>query len=114
MPITGTFGLQVAATTTRCTGCVETYLSQLEDVLFAVNDLESAAWQPGADIASVQPAVLVQHFPRLLLVLIVPFEDGGPPHADLHTPMTQTLIFLGTAWRCTNTLPCCSWLFSST
>lgn len=64
--------------THRCT-----HLGQLEDVLLTINDLESAARQPRAHITSVQPAMLIKHFPSLFLILQVPLEDGGAPYTDL-------------------------------
>ena len=60
-------------------------LRQLEDVLLAVDDLEAATRQPSSHIASVQPAILVQHLPSLLLILEVPLENGGAPHTDLQS-----------------------------
>lgn len=67
---------------THCVG--QTDLSQLEDVFLAVNDFEAATGQPGADISSVQPPILVQHLLGLLLILEVPLEDRGAPHTNLH------------------------------
>ena len=61
------------------------YLRQLEDVLLAVDDLEPATRQPSSHIATVQPAILVQHLPSLLLILEVPLENGGAPHTDLQS-----------------------------
>ncbi len=67
------------------TACLYSYnhLSQLENVFLAINDLQSAARQPCADITSVQPAIPVQHFPSLFLILQVPLENGGAPYTDL-------------------------------
>ena len=59
------------------------HLCQLEDVLLAINDLESAAREPCAHITSVQPALHIQHFPCLLLILEVPLENSGAPDTDL-------------------------------
>ena len=59
------------------------HLCQLENVLLAINDLESAARQPCAYITGVQPALPIQHFPSLFLILEVPLENGGAPDTDL-------------------------------
>lgn len=69
------------AQTARLNSC--NHLSQLKDVLLAINDLESAARQPCAHITGVQPALPIQHFPSLLLILQVPLENGGAPDTDL-------------------------------
>ena len=61
----------------------ETDLRQFEDVLLAVDDLETAAREPQADIPGVQPAVRVQDLPCLLLVLVVSLEHCRAPYADL-------------------------------
>ena len=60
------------------------YLRELEDVFLAVDDLEALPGQPGAHIPGVEPPLLVDGLPRLLLVLVVPLEDGGAPHANLY------------------------------
>ncbi len=73
---------QALATQTACLNSCD-HLSQLEDVLLAINDLESAARQPCADITGVQPALPIQHFPGLFLILEVPLENGGAPYTDL-------------------------------
>lgn len=67
------------------TACVNSCndLSQLENVLLAINDLESAARQPCAHITSVQPAIPIQYLPSLFLILQVPLENGGAPYTDL-------------------------------
>ena len=59
------------------------HLCQLENVLLAINDLESAARQPCAHITGVQPAIPIQHFLSLFLILQVPLENGGAPYTDL-------------------------------
>ena len=70
---------------TAQTACLNScnHLSQLEDVLLAINDLESATREPCAHITSVQPALHIQHFPCFLLILEVPLENGGAPDTDL-------------------------------
>lgn len=45
-------------------------LGELEEVLLAVDDLEGADGGEFADVPRVEPAVLVQHLIRLLLVLL--------------------------------------------
>lgn len=60
------------------------HLSQLEDVLFPINDFEAPARQPCAYIASVKPAILIQTFPCLLLILEVALEHIGAPYTNLH------------------------------
>jgi len=70
---------------TAQTACLNScnHLSQLEDVLLAINDLESAARQPCAHITGVQPAILIQHLPSLFLILQVPLENDGASYTDL-------------------------------
>ena len=63
------------------------YLRQLEDILFAVNDLQAATRKPCAHVPGVQPALLVQALPGLLLILEVSLEDVGASHTDLHTDL---------------------------
>ncbi len=45
-------------------------LGQLEEVLLAVDDLEGADWSQLANVSRVEPAISVQDFVSLLLVLI--------------------------------------------
>ena len=72
-------------------GDTEDHLSKLEQVLFAVDDLEAAALNPAAHIARMQPAVTVYCLPCVLLILPVPLENCGAPHTDLHISSAASL-----------------------
>lgn len=58
-------------------------LAKLDEVLDAVNDAEASEFVDGADIARVEPALLVEQLLGLGLVLVVPGDDARAPSADL-------------------------------
>ncbi len=69
-------------------------LRELEEVLLAVNDLEAAVLHPATDIACVQPAILINGLPRILLILPVSLEDAGAAYADLHRASSMVSVYL--------------------
>ena len=60
-----------------------THLLCLEYLLLPVDDLEHPLGQPLANVPRVQPALLIQGLPSLLVILEVAFEHTGPLEADL-------------------------------
>lgn len=60
-------------------------LGELEDVLLAVDDLESTELIELTDITSVEPAIGLNGLLVLLVVLVVLSEHGGTTHEDLTT-----------------------------
>ena len=51
------------------------HLRQLEDMLLAVYELESAIGEPAANISGVQPAIRIKSLSCLLRILEVALED---------------------------------------
>jgi hypothetical protein len=72
-------------------------LSQLEDVLDTVNNLQATLGVPFTNVTSVAPAVLVQDFGSLFGGLVVAREDTGTTDADFTTGVG--LVLRGVAHR---------------
>ena len=73
-------------------------LRQLEDVLLAVDDLEPAAGEPQADVARVQPPLVIDDLVRLVLRLVVALEHARAAHANLAAgvrPVRGGVVHLG-------------------
>ena len=60
-------------------------LGELEDVLLAVDDLETTELVELTDITSVEPAISLNGLLVLLVVLVVLSQHGGTTHQDLTT-----------------------------
>ncbi|GMR46573.1 hypothetical protein PMAYCL1PPCAC_16768, partial [Pristionchus mayeri] len=50
-------------------------LCKFENMLLPIDDLQASLSRPSPDVSSVQPSLSVQHFPSLLLILVVALED---------------------------------------
>ena len=65
-------------------------LTELEDVLLAVDEFESIALDDHADVSCVQPTSLVNRLLRLLWLLVVARDNRRP--SDAHLPSWVWLI----------------------
>ena len=81
-----------------------TNLSQFEDVLLPVHDFESPIGQPATDVPRVEPAILVQCLPRLLLILqamgTVVHSTGHTCTAEVETRSSQRVILFSDISAC--------------
>ena len=72
-------------------------LRELEDVLLAVKDAEGSIGQDFSDVSGVEPSVALQNFRRLVILLVVPSEDGAAAYTDLSSGRTAqgVVVHLG-------------------